>query len=169
MRSASLVRPWFAFLLLVCFARGAEARATLRPGDPAPEFRVASANGPVTLASFHDRVVLLDFWASWCAPCARSFPWMNGLSERLGDRGLTVLAVGLDHERADGRAFVERLRPRFSIAWDSAGACAERYGVTAMPTSVLIGRDGRVVAVHRGFDPRTAPEFERRIEEACAR
>lgn len=166
MRAGTIV----ALLMLLFAPHPALAKGSApSPGDPAPGFALPGRTAPVTLDSLRDRVVLLDFWASWCGPCRQSFPWMASLQESLGTRGLRVVAVNLDKERALADAFLAEHPAPFAVAFDPEGATAGRYGVRAMPTSVLVGRDGKILLVHPGFDARTAGEYRHAIEEACRR
>lgn len=111
----------------------------------------ANADDLLDLAQFKGRVVYLDFWASWCAPCRYSFPWMNRLEGELGHDGLVVIAVDVDHERADADRFLRQHQAQFQIVYDPDGVLPERFGVRGMPTSFLIDRNGHVQARHEGF------------------
>ena len=161
----------FAALLVLSLlpATSRAGSAPLASGVAAPAFALPGRSGAVALDSLKGRVVLVDFWASWCGPCRQSFPWMAAVQESLGPRGLRVVAVNLDKERSLADAFLAKYPAPFEVAFDPGGATAERYGVRAMPTSVLVGRDGKVLLVHAGFDPRTAGAYEHSIEEACRR
>ncbi|HYF60480.1 MAG TPA: TlpA disulfide reductase family protein [Burkholderiaceae bacterium] len=151
----------------------ARAAATDRPapvaGDPVPAIELATDDGALALAAQRGKVVLLDFWASWCAPCRRSFPWMNALHERYGPQGLVVLAVNVDARGADARRFLAETPASFRVAWDPAGEAARRFAIRAMPSSVLVGADGRVLSVHAGFRDGDADALEARIRDALAR
>lgn len=127
--------------------------AAREPGAPAPDVALPDATVPglARLSDLRGRVVYLDFWASWCAPCRLSFPWMNEMQARHQGRGLQVVGVNLDAQRADALAFLQQVPARFPVAFDPAGVSPRAFGVRAMPTSVLIDASGRVVAVHRGF------------------
>jgi thiol-disulfide isomerase/thioredoxin len=105
------------------------------------------------------RVVYVDFWASWCVPCRASFPWLAKLNERYAARGLTIVAIDLDKDRAAADAFLAKYAAPFKVAFDAPGKTAEAFGVEAMPTSFLIGRDGRVLERHAGFDAKHAAEL----------
>lgn len=140
-----------AAALALTGALGAQAQqvGTLAPAVPG-----------IDAAALKGRVVVVDFWASWCAPCKRSFPWWSEMQAKYGARGLQVVAVNVDRQRADADAFLARAMPRFALAFDAEGETPQRFQVKAMPTSVLIGADGRVLLRHEGFkdDDRAALE-----------
>ena len=126
------------------------ARAT-GVGEPAPGFTLPSTAGEVSLGAWRGQVVLLDFWASWCTPCRLSFPWLAQMQAQHGARGLRVLGVNLDRRREDADRFLARTPAAFALAFDPAGELPRRYAVKAMPSSLIIGRDGVVRVHHAGF------------------
>lgn len=131
---------------------------------------VRSEDHQVTLPIPHDgRVVLVDFWASWCGPCLRSFPWMNGLIDDLGAQGLTILAINLDSDRASADAFLRENPARFSVKFDPEGTYARQFDVDAMPSSFLVNRNGLVVHRHRGFRARDAEPYRALIQAELRR
>lgn len=103
------------------------------------------------LSAYKGKVVYLDFWASWCNPCRVSFPWLNELQQSYGPDGLVVIGVNVDHDRALADQFLQRYGAQFKIMYDPDGDIAGKYVLKDMPTSVLIGRDGKVHFVHYGF------------------
>lgn len=113
----------------------------------------------IDLSAYKGKVVYLDFWASWCKPCRESFPWMNELTDLYGSDGLVVVAVNVDHERGLAEDFLQQNTADFKVVYDPDGDLAEKYNVQAMPTSVLIGRDGKVRYVHSGFYPRKEDDY----------
>ena len=114
------------------------------------------------LARYRGKVVLLDFWASWCEPCRHSFPWLNAMQKKYGDRGLVVVGVNVDRERTDADRFLRDVPAQFPIVYDPAGKLAAHYDLPGMPVSYVIGRNGDVVAKHLGF--RTGLRSEREAE-----
>jgi cytochrome c biogenesis protein CcmG/thiol:disulfide interchange protein DsbE len=128
----------------------------------------ASPPTVVDLSAFEGRVVYLDFWASWCEPCRRSFPWMETLRKAYESNGLTVLAIDVDTDRADGDRFLRRFHPGFDVRLDSSGTLAERYKVTGMPTSVLIDRHGVQRFRHIGFQPADTASYEAQVRQLLA-
>lgn len=137
-------------------------------GEAAPDFTLAGAGGSMRLSDFRGKTVYLDFWASWCGPCKQSFPWMNEMQARYGARGLRVLAVNVDRKEADASAFLARHPARFNVVYDSAGQTPRAYAIRAMPTSLLIDPNGRVILIHSGFREDQADALEARIKAALA-
>ena len=124
-----------------------------------------SAADTFQLSDYQGKVVVLDFWASWCVPCRRSFPWMNEMQRKYGDDGLVIIAVNLDNQASDAEAFLQRYPAEFSIYYDHERQLARQYGVEAMPSSFLIGRDGTVVERHLGFKSGETDDHEAAIVE----
>ena len=112
------------------------------------------------------RATYVDFWASWCAPCRLSFPWMNEMHDRYAARGLRIVAVGLDRREVDAQRFLQQSQPRFSIALDPAADSARRLDVQAMPSSFLFSAERRLIFSHRGFRLEDRAELERRLQAA---
>lgn len=140
-----MLRRFFAFLFFI---------AVLLPtfAANAPELIFTTATGEsLPLASLRGKVVYLDYWASWCAPCRQSFPWMAQMQERYAERGLVVLAVNVDRERAEAQRFLAASPAKFRIAYDPNGDTARLMNIKGMPSSFLIGRDGAILASHIGF------------------
>jgi peroxiredoxin len=114
---------------------------------PAPDFTVPSlAAGPLHLADFRERVVLLNFWATWCPPCREEMPSMERLYQRYRERGFTILALSVDRNVATVPGFVEGFRLTFPIGLDPEAAVANVYRMRALPTTIVIDRAGQVVA-----------------------
>jgi len=111
------------------------------------------------LDQYRGKVVYLDFWASWCEPCRKSFPWMNAMQKAYGGRGLVVIAVNVDTDQHDADRFLRTVPASFQVLYDPAGDLAQRYGLVGMPSAFLIDRDGRVVTHHVGFT-RDSPRAE---------
>ena len=157
--SADVAFGALIFLLPVGLAAAVEL------GAPAPAFELTGLNGVLRLGNYQGKVVYLDFWASWCGPCRQSFPWMNMLQEKYADQGLQVISVNLDARRPDADRFLAAVPANFVIAFDPAGVTPRQYGVKGMPTSVLIGRDGKVIAQTVGFKPSESAGLEQKIRD----
>ena len=129
----------------------------------------ASAAPPPALDPIEGQVIWVDFWASWCVPCRRSFPWLNEMQRKHGADGLQIIGVNLDKDRALADAFLAETPAEFGLWFDPAGALAKQFGVQAMPSSFLIDRDGNVLAKHFGFRTAETADYERAIEAALAK
>jgi thiol-disulfide isomerase/thioredoxin len=139
----------------------------LDPPVPAPlESFTDLAGYRVRLADFRDRVVLLNFWATWCAPCVREMPSLDRLQAALGDRGLRVVAVSIDRGGAEAiRPFAKRLGlARLGLYHDPKGALFRAFGVTGLPASFVIDRDGAVVGAYAGPAEWDGPEARALME-----
>jgi thiol-disulfide isomerase/thioredoxin len=129
-----------------------------RSREPATTARAtASAAAPAAFDSILDlddyrgRVVYLDFWASWCNPCRKAFPWMDALHKQYADRGLAVVAVNLDRDRKSAEAFLAENPASFRVVYDPEGSLATEYQLEGLPSSFLIDRLGAVRDRHVGF------------------
>lgn len=119
----------------------------------------------LNLDAYRGQVVLLDFWASWCVPCRRSFPWMNQMQQKYGGQGLVIIGVNMDASSSDAESFLQDYPAQFTIVSDPGGTLARQFEVEAMPSSYLIGRDGVIASRHLGFQVRLADEYEATIRE----
>jgi thiol-disulfide isomerase/thioredoxin len=111
------------------------------------------------------KVVVLDFWASWCTPCKQSFPFWNQMHARFADQGLVVIGVNVDEQRSRAEAFLKSTPASFQIQYDPKGELPLRYAVKAMPTSVVIDRKGQVVWTHAGFRASDAMLIEAKLKD----
>lgn len=118
------------------------------------------------LSAYRGKVVVLDFWASWCVPCRRSFPWLNAMQQKYADDGLVVVGVNVDQEPESAAAFLADYPANFQIAYDQEGRLAKQFDVQGMPSSFVIGRDGERKARHLGFKVKRQNEYEAAIVAA---
>ena len=107
----------------------------------APDINLPGIDGNVRLNNLKGKVIYLDFWASWCQPCKKSFPWMHDLKEIYADQGFEIVAVNLDKDKKLADIFLKEMDVNFKIAFDKTGESASKYKVKGMPSSYLIGRD----------------------------
>lgn len=143
-------------------------QAALAAVQDAPAIKLPTAEGQVDLASLQGKVVYLDFWASWCKPCKSSFPWMYEMKQTYKDQGLEVLAVNLDKDKSLADEFLRGMDVNFIIAFDDEGDSATAYQLRGMPSSYLIGRDGKLYASHIGFREKDKAKMEEAIKQLLA-
>lgn len=120
------------------------------------------------LQQLKGKVVYVDFWASWCGPCAQSFPFMNDLDHEFKTKGLHVLAVNLDENPADAQAFLVQHPTKFNVATDAEQQCAKAFSLKAMPSSYLIDRNGVIRHEHMGFRAGEAEQVKTLIKQLLA-
>jgi len=173
-RGTAVRRPMRPRLLLLCGLAFVAALATapagaFEAGERAPGFALATATGEtVSLESLRGKVVYVDFWASWCGPCKRSFPWMNELQKKYGAAGLAIVAINVDKKRPDAERFLAQVPAAFTIVYDAPGATPAAFAVKGMPTSFLIDAKGTIVMIEQGFRDEGAADVEARIRALLA-
>lgn len=118
-----------------------------------------------SLADYQGKVVYLDFWASWCGPCRKSFPWMNDMVDKYGEQGFEIIAVSVDEDPRDAVAFLDEYPANFTIVSDPQGTLAQRYEIIGMPTSFLFSREGELRFSHKGFRRQDPAKLETAIAE----
>ena len=154
---SKLSTNWYAMtavvVALTCFsawyagAAGAEGEVKL-----APDFTLKSKAGDnVRLHEQRGNVVLLNFWASWCGPCREELPHLQALQQRYQDLGFTILAVNVDEDPAKANILLDDIAVSFPILFDQDDNTSKLYDVRAMPTTVIIDRDGKQRFVHLGY------------------
>jgi thiol-disulfide isomerase/thioredoxin len=156
-------RRWLAWAIALAIL--GFCRAETKVGDAFPPLSGLVPLGNPQVPATAGKVVLVDFWASWCAPCKASFPMMAQLHKDFAPRGLVVVAVSIDEKPAAAVAFARKLAPPFATMHDRQQTLVKQVAVPTMPTSYLLGRDGRVRFVHRGFQgDSTERELRKEIE-----
>jgi len=163
--SAALV---LGLLAAGCSGPAAVKAATLKPEKErktAPDFRLKDADGRVVhLSDYRGKVVIVDFWATWCGPCRIEIPWFMDLQRRDKDRGFEVLGVAMDDEGWEVvKPFVADLKMNYRVVVGDDATSQLYGGVDALPTTFLIDREGKIAAVHVGLASRR--DFEDGIEE----
>jgi thiol-disulfide isomerase/thioredoxin len=131
----------------------ATAGETLRA--PAADFTlpVRGQASPVQLSKLRGQVVMINFWASWCGPCRQEFPLLDQMYRKYRPMGFTLLGVNVEPEMTDAEGFLAKVPVSFPIVMDRENAVSKAYGVNAMPSTVIVDRQGNVRWLHRGYKP----------------
>lgn len=133
-------------------ATAPRAHAAVAPSMPAPDFTLRSAEGGnLRLGELRGRVVLVNFWATWCGPCKIEMPHLNRLYEKYRSAGFVLLGINIDEDPKQAVALATRLGLKFPLLFDTDKAVSRRYALDSMPGTVLIDRDGKVRHVHKGY------------------
>jgi len=135
---------------------------------PAPDINLPGLTGEFRLSELKGKVVYLDFWASWCKPCKKSFPWLHDMKKKFADQGFEVATINLDKERALADTFLKAFDINFIVGFDSEGKTAAEYKLRGMPSSFMIGRDGNIYASHVGFRDKDKEKLEEAIRRLLA-
>jgi peroxiredoxin len=142
------------------------AHAAVKPQQAAPDFTLKRAEGGnLRLAEQRGQVVLINFWASWCGPCRVEMPHLNKLHDKYKAGGFMVLGVNIDDDPRHGAATAARWGLRFPVLLDTEKTVTRTYDLGAMPSTVLVDRDGRIRYLHRGYRDGMELEYERQIRD----
>ncbi|WP_299795270.1 TlpA disulfide reductase family protein [uncultured Shewanella sp.] len=133
---------------------------------PSLNYEVINLQGEkVSLTEFKGRVVYLDFWASWCGPCRKSFPWMNAMHQKYQQQGLAIVAINLDADRASADKFLSSFPADFHIRFDPKADVASQFDLLGMPSSYIFNRQGELVHKHQGFFKERSVGYENELIE----
>lgn len=157
----------FATGLLLLTTQAALAVAV---GDAAPDCALSpiGESQNADLSQYKGKVLYVDFWASWCGPCAKSFPFLNDMHHQLKDQGLQIVGVNLDENMDDAKAFLAKFPASFTIAADASKQCVKDFEVKAMPSSYIVDRKGIIHYVHLGFRSGEGQELRVLVEKLLA-
>lgn len=155
-------------LLLLCFLSFAGlniAHAASLKG-PAPNFTLKSLTGKnLKLSEMTGNVVLINFWASWCGPCREEMPLLNDLHKKYEPLGFTVLGVNVEEDTGNARGFLKNFPVDFPILLDTKNQVSKKYNVIAMPTTVVLDRDGNVRYLHKGYKPGDEEKYRKMVKK----
>ncbi len=130
----------------------------------APDFTLKSQGGEnLRLGEYRGQVVLINFWASWCGPCRQEMPLLDALHDKYAPLGFTVLGVNVDQDPAQARAMLERIPVGFPVVFDTASNVSKLYDVIAMPTTVIVDRNGDARYLHRGYKPGDEEKYQQNV------
>ena len=165
-----MTQRFLTLLSVVAVICSLQTAVAAEVGGAAPDCALPAIGGTqsYSLKQFQGKVLYVDFWSSWCGPCAQSFPFLNELDRDLKTKGLQVIGVNLDEVSEDAKDFLTKYPANFIVASDAAQQCAKDFGVKAMPSSYLVDRKGIIRYVHLGFRPDEAKEFRALAEQLLA-
>lgn len=150
--------------LVTLFSLAQAVRADIKVGDKFPDFGDCKIDGNLPDRA-KDKVILVDFWASWCGPCLQSFPVMEELQRTYGPRGFMIIAVNVDEQKTEMERFLKEHPVSFCVVRDAKQILVGKANIDTMPSSFMLNKDGKVVFMHNGFHgSETKKQYEHEIE-----
>jgi len=159
-----MTRHFLKFTILFSLFTFSCASSLVFADQIAPNFNLETSTGKFQLADFRGKVVYVDFWASWCAPCRKSFPWLNEMQKKYKDQGLIIIGINVDRERSLAETFLKDTPADFPMAYDPDGELASKYKLVGMPSAYLIDKQGNIMHTHIGFRANKIKSYEKAIQ-----
>jgi len=158
-----MLRAFSVLVMTTLVASLAWAAQTL--SGPAPNFSLQSRDGQqVSLASLKGKVVMVNFWATWCVPCRQEMPHLEALYEKYNSLGFELLAVNVEKNNAEGaRKWLEETPVTFPVLFDPNNEVTKLYKVQTMPSTVLVARDGTMRFIHHGYKPGYESDYQTQV------
>jgi len=152
--------------LFVCALAPFTAHATPEVSGPAPDFTLKSRSGEnIKLSELRGQVVMINFWASWCGPCRQEMPILEQIYQHYAPMGFTLLGVNVEEDSAAANKVLKEIAVSFPVLYDTKNQVSERYQVRAMPTTVLIDRDGQMRYLHKGYQSGYEDSYQQQVRE----
>jgi peroxiredoxin len=143
----------------------ASTHAEMKEG-PAPDFTLKSDSGTnLRLSEYRGEVVMINFWASWCGPCRQEMPLLDELYDQYSPMGFTILGVNVEEDSSKATELLEQIPVSFPVLFDTKSTVSKLYDVVAMPSTVLVDRDGNVRYLHHGYKPGYEEAYQQQVRE----
>jgi thiol-disulfide isomerase/thioredoxin len=153
------------FILTMTLLFSSVAKAEVLEGV-APDFTLKSRSGEnVKLSEHRGEVVMINFWASWCAPCRQEMPLLEEMYKKYSDLGFVLLGVNVEEDSSKATELLRDIPVSFPILYDNKNDVTKLYKVVAMPSTVMVDRDGNMRYLHRGYLPGYEAEYIKQIKE----
>ena len=160
---SALLRPLLGALLL---AAASWSSAAVPVGANAPDFTLKTLNGPnMRLQEQRGKVVLVNFWATWCGPCRKEMPHLNRIADKYKSSGLVLMGVNIDEDVRNAAEVAGKLKVSFPVLLDTDKAVSKIYDLNSMPSTMVIDRSGKVRYVHRGYQDGYEDTYDQQIRE----
>jgi len=152
------------FLVLFLWVSGASFSYAASINGKAPNFTLKSMSGKnLKLSEYRGQVVMINFWASWCAPCRQEMPLLEDLYKKYKGLGFTLLGVNVEQDSSKASTLLRSIKVSFPILFDNKNTVSKMYKVLAMPTTIIIDRDGNMRYLHKGYKPGYEQEYRQQV------
>jgi len=152
-------------LLVTMLALGGPVVAKSVSG-PAPDFTLKSQSGKnLRLSDYRGQVVMINFWASWCGPCRQEMPLLEDMYKRYAKLGFTILGVNVDNDSAKANSYLKDVKVSFPVLYDTSSSVSKLYNVSAMPTTVLVDKNGNMRFLHMGYKPGYEKDYVKQVKQ----
>ena len=159
---------WKQSLLLIpvlLFVFGTNAYAAQVLSGKATDFTLKSRDGKnIKLSELRGQVVMINFWASWCGPCRQEMPLLEALHKKYSALGFTLLGVNVEQDSSKANAYLRDISVSFPILFDTKNSVSKAYKISAMPSTVMVDRDGNLRYLHHGYKPGYEKEYQKQIK-----
>jgi peroxiredoxin len=161
---ASHLKSWFGMTAAVVMATSAVSAGLKQ--SKAPDFTLVSNAGEnLRLSEYRGDVVLINFWASWCGPCRQEMPVLSALHDKYSALGFTVLGVNVESDSGKARKLLQQLPVSFPVVFDHDSVVSREYDVVAMPSTVLVDRDGNIRYLHKGYKAGFEEVYQQQVRD----
>jgi peroxiredoxin len=155
---------WFSILFTSLLLFGTANSANIQ--GKAPNFTLKSNTGKnIKLSELRGQVILLNFWASWCGPCRQEMPLLEKLQQRYSALGFTVLGVNVEEDSSKAKSLLKDIPVSFPILFDTQNTVSKQYKVSAMPSTVMIDRNGNMRYLHKGYKPGDEAQYKKWVKQ----
>lgn len=161
-----VIKPLISTLIASCFIISGSCLAAANLKQTAPDFTLKQkTGGNFRLSEHRGDVLFINFWASWCGPCRQEMPILDELHSRYRSAGFKVVGITIDEDRSKADAMLEKIPVTFPVLYDAQSSVSELFDVDAMPTSILVDRNGKMRFLHRGYKPGYEVDYRNQIKE----
>ena len=151
-------------VMLLCLCAATPLPAANAPQSAAPDFTLKSTNGEnLKLSEMRGQVVLINFWASWCGPCRKEMPLLDQLYQQYKPLGFTVLGVNVEEDPSQANTLLSKVPVSFPVVFDGTNTVSKLYNVIAMPTTVIVDRNGNMRYLHKGYLPGYEDAYQQQV------
>jgi peroxiredoxin len=161
---SNTIRSWMGVTAVILMTVGSVTAGIKETA--APDFTLKSVSGEnLKLSEYRGEVVLINFWASWCGPCRQEMPVLSELHDKYKALGFTVLGVNVEEDSSKARKLLKKMSVSFPVLLDNESVVSKQYDVVAMPSTVLVDRNGNMRYLHKGYKPGLEDVYLQQVRE----